>query len=135
MSNWLICLPRPDLERCMKVGTFGLNRKFVLGRVSVQDKIVCCSTKEWQVIGFGECTEPYYVSDEKVFIADGVFPDRFDFRAVGLSKVQEFSILDSLENLSFVKNMSYWAVYFRSGIVEISDADYSLLRSAAHLES
>lgn len=131
VKNWLICLPRKDLQHCMEIGVFGLNRKFILGRVKRGDRIVCCASKDWKIIGTGQITEEYYLDTERIFIADGVFPDRIRFDARNVEIGKEVDVIQLLDRLSFVKNLAYWAVFFRSGIVEISNDDWTHLSGKA----
>ncbi len=52
MNYWLLCLPREDLEHCMRKGTFGLSRKCRIGHVRIGDRVVCCAGKgDWKIIG------------------------------------------------------------------------------------
>lgn len=128
MRYWLICLPREDLEHCIKNGVFGLSRKNSLGNVREGDKIACCAGKgDWKVIGFGSATSDYYVGDEKVFLKEGFFPDRFDFKAEKLRSNQEIDLMSVIDQLSFVTNVGYWAVFFRNGIAQMSKEDWQLL--------
>jgi hypothetical protein len=128
MNYWLICLPRADLEHCMRKKTFGLARKHILGQVSKGDAVVCCAGKgDWKVIGLGSATSDYYVDDSKVFLKDGYFPDRFDFEAEHLLKESELDLMSIIDQLSFVKDLAYWAVFFRNGIVRMSKADWELI--------
>lgn len=130
MNYWLICLPREDLEHCIKIGTFGLGRKHVLGSVSSGDQVVCCAGKgDWKIIGCGEATGEYYLSVEKVFLKEGSFPGRFDFKANKLPEEQEVDIKQLLDQLSFVKDLAYWAVFFRNGIVKMTKKDWDLIKS------
>ena len=129
MNYWILCLPRPDIEHCMKVGTFGLHRKHTLGQVTKGDSIVCCAGKgDWKIIGIGSATSDYYVSDEKVFLKDGFFIDRFDFDASSLPKEKEIDLMSIIDELSFVTNVAFWAVYFRNGIAKLSTSDWELIR-------
>lgn len=84
MNYWIIALPREDMEHCIKVGTFGLNRKHVMGKVQKGDKVVCYVTKDCHVIALGETTSDYYMDTKKKFLSEGLFPDRFDFKATNL---------------------------------------------------
>lgn len=132
MQYWLICLPRVDLEHCIHRGVFGLARKHTLGGVREGDKIVCCAGKgDWKIIGFGSATSDYYVGDEKVFLKEGFFPDRFDFKADKLPSGQEIDVMSVIDQLSFVKDLAYWAVFFRNGFVKISKEDWKLLSDQA----
>ena len=127
MNYWLMCLPRANLEHCMKVGTFGLARKHVLGSVAKGGPVVCCAGKgDWKIIGYGEATSDYYVDDKKVFLKDGYFVDRFDFSSEKLGSNQEVDIMQIIDRLEFVKNLAYWAVFFRNGIVKMSKRDWEL---------
>jgi len=65
MNHWIICLPREDMEHCIKLGTFGLNRKHTLGQVKAGDKVACYITKESKIIALGEATSDYYLDDKK----------------------------------------------------------------------
>jgi len=128
MNYWLICLPRADMEHCMKVGTFGLSRKNVISNVQKGDAVVCCAGKgDWKVVGTGHTTGDYYVDDKRTFLKDGYFPDRFDFQAKKLSKDAELDVMSLLDQLSFVKDLAYWAVFFRNGIVRLSKDDWNLI--------
>ncbi len=127
MNYWILSLPREDMERCVEVGTFGLNRKFSLGQVQIGDKVACCASKEWKIIALGEATSEYYLDTEKIFRSDGLFPDRFKFAAKRLSNEEEIHIVNFLDKLSFVKNLAYWGVYFRSAITRVSKSDWELI--------
>lgn len=128
MNYWFLCLTRADMEHCMSIGTFGLNRKFILGQVQTGDKIVCCAGKgDWKIIGSGSTTTDYYVDDRKVFLSEGVFPDRFDFTATKLSPETEFDVKSIIDQLTFVRDLAYWAVFFRNGIVKMSKQDWELI--------
>ncbi len=61
MNYWLLALRREKMEFCIDVGVFGLNRKYVLGRVQTGDKVVCIVTKEYKIIALGEMTSEYYL--------------------------------------------------------------------------
>lgn len=129
MNHWIIALSREDMEHCIKVGKFGLNRKHILGRVEKGDKVACYITKEYKVIALGEVTEPYYVDDAKVFKGAGIFPDRFDFIAERLPKAEEIDFMAVVDKMSFIKNLAYWSAHFRNGIVQISANDWKTILS------
>lgn len=129
MRYWLLSLPREDMEHCMKVGVFGLRRKHTIGNVRSGDKIACYITKEYKVIALGEATSDYYLDDEKVFRTEGHFIDRFKFKAPKLAP--ELNFMDVIDQLSFIKNIAYWSVYLRNGIVEMSAKDWDLLSKTA----
>lgn len=131
MNHWIIALSRQDMEHCIKVGKFGLNRKHILGRVEKHDKVACYITKEYKVIALGEVTEPYYVDDTKVFKGEGLFPDRFDFNAKKLSSDQEIDFMSLVDQMSFIKNLAYWSAHFRNGIVQISEKDWKTITAQA----
>lgn len=130
MNYWLICLPRADMKRCIDKKTFGLSRKMVINQVREGDKIICCAGKgDWKVIAAGTATSDYFVDDEPIFLAQNdLFLDRFAFDAKPLAK--EVDLAHLLDKLSFVSNLAYWAVYFRNGIVKISQDDWTLLQGA-----
>lgn len=132
MNYWLICLPREDLEHCMKKGVFGLSRKHILGNVKKGDRVICCAGKgDWKIIGLGEATSDYYIDDSSVFLKTGYFPDRFNFDARPLGAGKEVDVMKILDRLSFVSNLAYWAVYFRNGIAKCKEADWDLVTKAA----
>lgn len=126
MNYWLICLPRPDLDHCIKTGTFGLSRKHIIGDVKLGDKVVCCAAKgDWKFVATGEATSDYYIDDSPVFLKSGTFPDRFDFKADRLP--EEIDLMQVIDKLSFVTNLAYWAVYFRNGIAKLTKSDWDLI--------
>lgn len=131
MNYWLICLPKDDLLHCIKVGTFGLARKHILANVKEGDRLACLAGKgDWKFIALGETTSDYYIDDAAIFLKPGSFIDRFKFKAAILpSSLDLMSIIDQL---SFVTKLEYWAVYFRSGIVKISEKDWDLISKKAH---
>lgn len=126
MNYWLVCLPRQDIEHCIKVGIFGLSRRNTISRVVEGDKVVLCATKEWAVLGMGEVTSDYYVDDAAVFLKPGVFPDRFKF-AAKLLPAPQACLKDLLANLSCVKRLDCWPVYFKNCITAISAKDWDLI--------
>lgn len=112
----------------MKVGTFGLARKHILGGVAKGDAVACCAGKgDWKIIGIGSATSDYYIDDKTVFLKEGYFPDRFDFEAEILPPEGELGIMQVIDRLSFVKNLAYWAVFFRNGIAKMSKQDWELI--------
>lgn len=128
MNYWLLCLPREDILNCMKEGTFGLSRKVLIGQVRKGDRIVCCAGKgDWKIVGLGTATSDYYVDDSKLFLKEGIFPDRFDIKAVSIPSEREVDIKSILDKLSFVKDLAFWAVSFRIGIVKLSKSDWDLI--------
>lgn len=130
MNYWLLCLPREDLEHCMKKKVFGLARKHTLGQVAKGDRIACCVTKgDWKVIALGTALSDYYIDDTDVFLKTGSFSHRFDFTSDKLPKEREFDIISVIDQLSFVTNLVYWAVFFRNGIAKMSKKDWELLNS------
>lgn len=131
MNYWIIALPREHMEHCIKIGKFGLNRKHILGRVEAGDKVACYITKEYKIIAMGEVTEGYYVDDAKVFKAEGLFPDRFDFKATKLPKETEIDFMSVVDRMSFIKNLAYWSAYFRSGVVQMSASDWKAIAEKA----
>jgi hypothetical protein len=64
MNYWIISLPRPDMEHCIQIGTFGLNRKYIIGAAKPSDKVACYITKENKIIAIGEITSNYYSRDD-----------------------------------------------------------------------
>lgn len=125
MQYWIICLPREDIVHCMSIGRFGRNQKWIMGRVRKGDKLACIASRDWKIIGLGEITSEYYLDDSPCFLKEGLFPDRFDFEADILDK--ELDLIQVLDKLTFIKNLAYWAVHFRNGIVQISESDWTLI--------
>jgi predicted RNA-binding protein len=131
MQYWLIALPRADMEHCIKVGTYGVNRKQTIGNVQKGDKIACYVTKESKIVALGEATSSYYMDTKKIFKADGVFPDRFDFQAIPLGKENEIDFKTMVDDLQFITSKLYWTVYLRNGISKISRGDWELINRRA----
>lgn len=131
MNYWLIALPREDMEHCIKVRTFGAQRKHAIGHVQKGDKVVCYVTKESKIIALGEAVSSYYLDDVKLFKAEGTFPDRFDFQAILLGKDNEIDFKTMVDDLQFITNKFYWTVYLRNGIAKISRDDWELISRRA----
>lgn len=127
MQYWIIALPREDMEHCIQIGTFGLNRKHSMGRVRKGDKVVCYITKEHKIIALGVTLSDYYLDTERIFKASGIFPDRFQFKATLFPPNKEIDFKSMLDDLTFISNKYYWSVYLRSGIASISEADWRLI--------
>lgn len=133
MNHWILSLPREDMKHCIKIGVFGLNRNYRLGQVLVGDKVICCASKEWSVIGFGEVTEPYYVDDTFIFKKSELFHNRIGFRADLLPKAREVNLRETVAELSIVKDPRNWGMHFRNGITWISDKDWELLQTRSRV--
>lgn len=131
MNYWIVALPREDMEHCIKVGTFGANRKQIIGNVKKGDKIACYVTKECKIIALGEATSSYYMDDKKIFKAEGAFPDRFDFQAIPLGKENELNFKSMVDDFQFITNKFYWTVYLRNGIAKITRDDWELISRRA----
>ncbi len=128
MNYWLVCLPREDLLHCMKVGTFGFSRKHILGNVVKGDSVVFCAGKgDWKVIATGNAISDYYLDISDIFLKEGIFPDRFDFEHEKLAPERQFCLISIIDQLSFVTNIPYWAVFFRNGIVKMAEQDWELI--------
>ena len=66
---------KEDIEQCIRIGTFGLDRKHILGHVATGDSVVCCAGKgDWKIIGLGVAVSDYYVDDKNIFLKEGVLP-------------------------------------------------------------
>jgi predicted RNA-binding protein len=128
MNYWIIALPRPDMENCIKIGAFGANRKGIVGYVETGDKVACYITKEYKIIATGEVTQGYYLDDAKIFLRDGVFPDRFKFSAQQLKSSQELDFMSIVDKMSFIKNIAYWSAHFRNGILRMSQSDWNVMQ-------
>ncbi len=135
MNYWLIAYPREDMEHCIKIGTFGLGRKWILGHVKEGDGIVCVATKgDWKVIALGVATSDYYVDASQIFKKNGVFPDRFNLKASPLLE-NEFDLKQIMADLSFVTKIEYWPVYFKSSVAKLDVHDWKLLTDLANRNS
>lgn len=124
MSYWIVSLPREDMENCIRIGTFGLGRKHSISRVKAGDRVICCSTKEWKILGVGDVTSDYYVDTTPIFLKPGAFPDRFDFKGEVIHAAKQADFKDLLPVLKCVKKLDAWPVYFRNGITEIGEEDW-----------
>jgi predicted RNA-binding protein len=131
MSYWLIALPREDMEHCIKISTFGANRKHAIGHVQKGDKVACYVTKESKIIALGEATSSYYMDDKTIFKSPGIFPDRFDLHALFLEKEHEVDFRTMVDDFEFITNKFYWTVYLRNGIAKITRDDWELINRRA----
>ena len=131
MNNWIIALPRPDMEHCIKIGKFGKTSKMGIGKVKAGDRVACYVTGECKIIAFGKATSDYYMDDTNVFRAEGEFPDRFDFKADLVGKQREINIKTIVDDLAFITNKLYWSVFFRTGIKQIPDKDWDYIKIRA----
>lgn len=109
----------------MKIGTFGLTRKFVLGRLQIGDPVACYVTKEKKIAALGAVTSPYYLDDTNVFEDQKVYPDRINFKATWLKP--EIDFVEILPDMKFIKNPLHWSASFSSGIAEITSNDWELI--------
>lgn len=117
------------MEHCIKIGTFGSNRKGKLDKLCIDDRIAFYITKERKIIGVGRLTEPYYVDDTQIFLKEGVFPDRIKFAGEKFAPADEINFIDLVDQLDFITNVAYWTVYLRSGFVEMTKNDWKLITS------
>lgn len=122
---WIISLPRNDMERCIKIGKFGLNKKYLLGRIRKGDGIVCYVTKEARVIAIGKVTEGYYQDNSRVFLSEGKFSHRIDFAAQSLENEVDFRGL--VEEMRFISNPQYWGAHLQLGVAEIPKEDWETI--------
>lgn len=125
--NWIVSLPRADMEHCIKIGTFGMKRKYLLGMVQKGDRVACYVTKEAKIIALGRVEKEYYCGKSSVFLSEGSFPHRIDFKASMLGEPIDFRSL--LDHLKLIVNPMYWGAHLQLGITEICDADWNLLES------
>jgi predicted RNA-binding protein len=119
------------MEHCIKIGKFGKNSKLGMGKVEAGDRVACYITRECKIIALGKVTSDYYMDDTKIFRAEGVFPDRFDFKATLLGKQREMDIKAMVDDLEFITNKLYWSVFFRAGIKQIPDKDWKYIENRA----
>lgn len=119
------------MEHCVRVGTFGLSRKHILGSVEPGDKVACYATKEYKIIALGEATSTHYLDDSAVFLREGVYCDRIDFKASLLGQDNELDFMTIIDQMNFIKNLAYWSVYFSKGIVEITEHDWKVIAKKA----
>lgn len=128
MRYWIIALPREDMDHCLKIGAYGMNRKSPLNKVEKGDGIVCYVTKDRKIVATGMVSEGYYMDDAKIFKKDGVFPDRIKFKAEKFQADHEFDFVSIIDQLELITNLAYWSVYLRNGFVEISKQDWDLVK-------
>ena len=130
MKYWIIALPRDKMEHCIDIGTFGLNRKYVLGSMQPGDFVACYVNKEYKIVALGEVTEPYYIDDSKVFpwaSGSDLYIDRIKFKAEKINRSQEVDFIQLLDKMSFIKNLAYWNVHFNGSVKEISKQDWETI--------
>lgn len=120
----------------MKIHTFGLNRNYLLGKMSVGDKIACYATNDRKILALAHVTEPYYLDDTNVFNDVSIFPegnlypDRIKFEVDNHIDADFISIIDKM---SFIKNLANWQGYFRFAVVRLSTNDWSTIQGIANL--
>jgi hypothetical protein len=126
-TNWIIALPRADINHCLKVGMFGLSRKNVINRVRSGDKILCLATGggNWSFVASGHATSDYFLDVEPIFLRADIFPDRFKLQATKFRS--EIPFAKVVSRLALIKRPEYYAVYFRNGIAEITEQDWDCI--------
>ncbi len=67
------------------------------------------------------------MSDNEIFKADGVFPDRFNFKAEKLGAKKEIEIRSIIDELGFITNKAYWSVFFRLSNRQIPEKDFRFI--------
>lgn len=127
MNYWLLCLPRVDMIHCINTGVFGATKKGSLDSAKKGDKLICYVTKDCKFIASGELTSDYYMSDEIVFLSEGVYPDRFNFKATQVPIHKEVDAKNIVNDLEFITNKLYWSVFFRLSNRKINKKDYDLI--------
>jgi predicted RNA-binding protein len=127
MNYWLVCLPREDMLHCISLGTFGRGGKQTISGVRSGDSVACLVTKEkpWKIIGIGEATSDYYVDDRNIFKNEKLIVDRFDFKIQHLDNEVTFDNL--IPKLKFITQPTYWPVYFKKGIIKLTQEDWNVL--------
>lgn len=125
--NWIVCLPRADMEHCIEIGTFGMKRKYMLGSVQKADGIACYVTKEAKIIGLGSVTREYYSGKSSIFLSEGAFPHRIDFKVELLQ--EQINFRELLDDLKLITNAAYWGAHLQLGIAEICETDWNLIKS------
>ncbi len=132
MKYWLIAVSKLDMERILKLGTFGRNSNARVLEVSVGDKLAFYVTKESRIVAVGEVSQGYYLSEKRIFRDDrSTYPHRIDFRAKELQESVDFKPL--VTKLSFIKIPAYWPAYIRRGFAEMTEKDWSVICKAAKL--
>jgi predicted RNA-binding protein len=127
MNYWMICLPRQDMEHCMRIGVFGRGSARTINQVKTGDLVACIVTKEkeWKVVGLGEATSDYYLDESSVFQSSALIVDRFNFKAKTLKPERSFKPL--IDRLSFITKPEFWPVYFKNGMVKLDAEDWILV--------
>ena len=121
----MICLPRPDMEHCIKIGKFGMKLPRVINSVKEGDRVACYVSKEARVIALGKAVRPYYKGKAAVFLANGMFEHRFDFSAEVLKNEVDFRALTS--RLKLTRGSNSWGPVLRLGLVRLADDDFDLI--------
>lgn len=122
---WIIVANRENLERCARLGVFGLGQKSVLGRVRVGDRLVAYIRGEKVFAGLGKVTEPYYLDDSPLF-EGGLYPDRIGIQLELFPPNQSKDIWYFLDNLRFPKDKTRWSASLVGGIRQIPREDCEL---------
>lgn len=127
LNYWIVALPREDMEHCIKIGTFGLNKK--VAGIAPGDKIACCVSKEkpWKLIALAEVTSELYTDNKRIFKKEGHYFYRFDLKGRQLPAKEEPDFQALLPDLSFITHLVYWPVYFKGGIKRIEKHDWELI--------
>ncbi len=132
MNYWVIVLPREDMEHCIKIQVFGKNSSRYIKNIKRGDKIVCYASKEQKIIAVGAATSDYYIDNEKVFKADGDYPNRFNLRAVLLGQ-NEIGVKEIIDDLDYIRKKEYWHAYFRVSPKKITEKDWNTILETARL--
>lgn len=122
---WILSLPRPDMEHCIRIGKFGLRLSRLISSVKENDRLVFYVTKEKRVIALGEVKKGYYKGKGEIFHAPGLFEHRFNFEASRLDPEIDFHSL--IHRLKLTKNATNWGGVLRLGIARMPEDDWKLL--------
>jgi hypothetical protein len=118
------------MEHCIKIGRFGKRDSRVICGVKEGDKVVCYVTREVKVIAFGEVTKGFYKGRDRVFLADGLFENRFDFMAKLVHpEIQLRSLVEKLALANYGNGS--WGPVLRLGIAKMPNQDLLLLEQFA----
>jgi len=123
---WIIVANRPNMERCAKLGVFGLTRQELLSKVAIGDHIVAYILREIVFSGIGKVTQEHYLDDIKLF-EGGLYPERIGIELKLLPAAKSLNVWDVIGDLAFASNKIKWPASLAGGIRRIPLADFELI--------
>jgi len=138
MTYWIFVTNEQNWKVVKEKNVWGLprGRENSIKRVKKGDKAFIYLMQEktknktvpTRIIGFFEVVSDPFTSSERIF-KDRLYPNRVRLKPILVLEKNYLEFKPLVPKLSFIKNKNYWSGYFRSGLVEISEKDYELLKS------